>query len=855
MKEYRGNCTLLIVAVLFVIPLLLSPTTGVVEDATINTPFYTEFETSDIDLDRVDWAMNQYESPGFEQWNNPHSPLGVDTSRTTEHFTGYSTSNYSEGSQSAVLQVKAVDSNYPAEALLRPDSWTNPLNPVNLTVSFDWNIDLLPDSIDANSFKFEIELKAFGTRYLTYYLGCENTVVQNSTYYHHYMIEEINSGWNSFSRNITEDFFDMVGAYPTEFEYFRFELYSGSTDYSRVFIDDLNIVNGSVMVGDTTNNGNFESTAYWTRWNNDPSDIIQSTERVEGEFSLNATSISNGNKSNGHIYSRPDKRVTSENVDLLKFQWNMKDFVEATEDTYAYVSVDAKNDTHEFHVYYPLCYGGPEFPLSYSGYHVINPTGFNTTNQWNQFERSIWNDITAYNSTSFLIIESIEIVMYTEETGARITILFDDITYTCANLNDMDYENQGIAGDEVWAWDTSTGTDPHFTVTDLAHSGFKAGNITAGDDDSWGGEQEFGYLPVNNESDIWIDFWWRFENFTGLADDLVYLEVSLDDSENFAYIFGNGSSVYTGNGFDEFIIVPDNGTEGSWFNFQRNIYDDYVMLHGVEPDTLMYQLYLNVEADTGGRVEFLLDDVYLYNDPAPEIMNLYEASPAVETDEDVEITVDVIDLSLDTVTLHYSLDTGPWTTLEMNLKSGNTFNTSIPGQDYLTEVQYYVSANDTFGNVVDSLVDLSLNYTYVVTDTIDPTISIDSPDHEDTVGGIVAIVIDVNDVGSGINRVEIFIEGELVANLTSGPYSYNWDTTSLANGTYSITAKTYDEAENSAQVSHNVLVQNAETSTTTTTPTTPLEGDLTILLIAAGIVGAVAVIVVLYIVMKRGRTT
>ncbi|MHA2426010.1 MAG: hypothetical protein ACXAEF_14565, partial [Candidatus Thorarchaeota archaeon] len=645
MKDIRGYGTLLAVAILFVIPLLFAPSISVrsIEEYNSETQEDLGFNLADTDTSRVDWQLNHYDSPGFEVWDDSRDPGRLSTYRSTEHFTGYSTSNYSEGVQGCVMQAKAVDSDYPAEALLYR-SWASGdfPNTRNLTVSFDWIVDALPNPVDGDYFRFELRLGSPNTRYLRYYLGCENTVVSNSSSYHYYMLEGSISGWTSFDRNVSQDYFDMAGVLPTQINGFRWELRSSSTEYSRIYMDDVNFVNSTTtIIGGSSGNGNFENQLTWYRGNNDPADIVQSTDKVEGDFSLNATSLSNGNTSTCSFSARPDTRLTSENIDSLKFQWNITDFAKATENTYASVYVGANNISHSFYIYYPLCYGGYEFPRTYSGYHYINATGFNTTMQWNQFERSIWNDITSYNSTSFLIIEEIEIEIRTEDPSTRISILFDDISFTSASLNDMDYENQGAVGDEVLAWDISSGLDSHFTVTDLAYDGSKAGNITADDGDSWGGGQEIGALLVNNETDLWLDFWWRFENFTGLPDDLVYLEVYLDNNEDFAYIFGNGSSVYIGNGFDEFIIVPNNGTEGTWFNFQRNLYDDYVSIYGVEPDTFAYELYLNVESETGGRVEFLLDDVYMYTDPAPAIENLLEVSGSVVYDEPVEITVDV----------------------------------------------------------------------------------------------------------------------------------------------------------------------------------------------------------------------
>jgi hypothetical protein len=390
-------------------PLLFAPTLNVGQNEGVIYDIQndTDFVSADTDTSRVEWQLNQYENEGFERWDTPNRPDELSTYRTTEHFTGFSTSNFTEGTRSCVMQARAMNVDYPATAELRPSSWSwSPTSWSNLTISFDWIIDSLPDSTDGDYFRLEIRLGNPGSKYLRYYLGCEVTGVTNSTSYHYFMIDAAPTGWNTFDRNITADFETMTnGAIPTEFERIEFNLEAVSTSYSRVYFDDLNVVNGTnVRISGSTNNGNFETSTFWYRPNGDPADIGQCTDRVEGDFSLNATTISNGNSSSCQVNSRPYKRLSSTNVDSFKFQWRMDDFAVATDDTYAFVYVSCKNDTEEFYLYYPICYGGYEFPETYEGYQYINATGFNTTGQWHQFDRSIWNDITSVNSTSFLVV-------------------------------------------------------------------------------------------------------------------------------------------------------------------------------------------------------------------------------------------------------------------------------------------------------------------------------------------------------------------------------------------------------------------------------------------------------------------
>jgi len=90
------------------------------------------------------------------------------------------------------------------------------------------------------------------------------------------------------------------------------------------------------------------------------------------------------------------------------------------------------------------------------------------------------------------------------------------------------------------------------------------------------------------------------------------------------------------------------------------------------------------------------------------------------------------------------------------------------------------------------------------------------------VSGIVPVSVSAAD-NIGVVRVELYVGGALFASDTTAPWSFSWDTTKKANGTYGLYAKAYDAAGHvttSATVS--VTVSNGTTTTTTTSAdTTP----------------------------------
>jgi hypothetical protein len=77
-----------------------------------------------------------------------------------------------------------------------------------------------------------------------------------------------------------------------------------------------------------------------------------------------------------------------------------------------------------------------------------------------------------------------------------------------------------------------------------------------------------------------------------------------------------------------------------------------------------------------------------------------------------------------------------------------------------------------------------------------PTTSITAPANGATVSGTVTITATASGP-SGVAKVEIYIDGTLATTLTASPYTYAWNTATVANGTHSLLSKAYDSAGNS----------------------------------------------------------
>jgi len=104
----------------------------------------------------------------------------------------------------------------------------------------------------------------------------------------------------------------------------------------------------------------------------------------------------------------------------------------------------------------------------------------------------------------------------------------------------------------------------------------------------------------------------------------------------------------------------------------------------------------------------------------------------------------------------------------------------------------------------------------VVNDTTAPTVSLVSPVNGSTVSGTLTVMANASD-NVGVSRVEIYSNGTLLFAGNQAPYAGSWNTASLANGSYTLIAKAYDNVGNVGQ-SANVLVTVSNSTPDTTAP-------------------------------------
>jgi subtilisin family serine protease len=111
-------------------------------------------------------------------------------------------------------------------------------------------------------------------------------------------------------------------------------------------------------------------------------------------------------------------------------------------------------------------------------------------------------------------------------------------------------------------------------------------------------------------------------------------------------------------------------------------------------------------------------------------------------------------------------------------------------------------------------------------DTTAPNVSFNSPSPGVTVSGGVSVQVAAND-DVGVASVNVSVDGTLLGDDNSAPYTFWWNTTTLSNGTYTLTATAQDAAGNWRSSSISVTVQNtSDTTAPIISLTSPTDGAI-----------------------------
>jgi len=105
-----------------------------------------------------------------------------------------------------------------------------------------------------------------------------------------------------------------------------------------------------------------------------------------------------------------------------------------------------------------------------------------------------------------------------------------------------------------------------------------------------------------------------------------------------------------------------------------------------------------------------------------------------------------------------------------------------------------------------------------------PTVNIASPASGSAVAGTTTVSVNATD-SSGISSVTLTLDGVSVGTLTTSPYNWSWNSTTVANGSHALGAVAKDNTGLTSQTSETVTVNNlVDTTPPTVAITSPVNG-------------------------------
>ncbi|MHA2609851.1 MAG: Ig-like domain-containing protein, partial [bacterium JZ-2024 1] len=93
-------------------------------------------------------------------------------------------------------------------------------------------------------------------------------------------------------------------------------------------------------------------------------------------------------------------------------------------------------------------------------------------------------------------------------------------------------------------------------------------------------------------------------------------------------------------------------------------------------------------------------------------------------------------------------------------------------------------------------------------DSLSPVADFTFPVDGQTVSGIVTIQVTATDNSGKVVRVEFFVDGQIIGEDTTPPFTVDWNTLQVNNGPHTLTARPWDPSGNSSSKSITVTVQN-----------------------------------------------
>ncbi len=682
-----------------------------------------------------------------------------------------------------------------------------------------------PIDHDAYTYVYIITTNSSNNRIYQYYILSYGTYnPTNGSISAYFMLNSSLNVWNHLSRNITQDIVSAIPSTATDLsrrvEAIYVGVYSprGYNDLMSGVYDDIKILNGTGY--DIVTNGDFEA-AFANGWygnRNSPGHITLSTDSTDGYKSLNLSSATVYENHYGYAaiyknFNTPsyDYFPTSENTVTISFDWKYSDIYNGG-GQYGLCRIRTQNTTGTYYLYYYLGYDNDVVSDSNSSDEIImTAPGFGTRDQWRHFSIDLYDILTEVNWSNVSLREVRFYVGTGSYVNSTVQLLVDAFEIKTYTFGDPGFETTfwDTPTNQIATWVLSNGDASRVTRSADSHSGDYSANLTATDGQTSSIARYSFFTRI--EPDTFFDISWKIAEMTASPTDDITATVWLyfEGGYQVTYYFAKSPTISLSNStYESHITVKDVNTTGTWITYRWNLTDHLNASFGQHVWNLT-QIQINAVAASGQNVVFLVDDIGLFNDFAPPTVSSVSQNPVAPMYYDpVDVTVGAQDdkSGVETVTVHYRISGGLWTSL-LASESGGNYIATIPAQGYGELVEYYIEATDWAGNTVTDD-NGGAYYSYTVGDDVDPTVSLDHPLNDTTITGEVWLNATASDAGSGIAFVTFQVDGVSIYNDTTAPFALLWNSRTVGNGSRTLSAVAYDVAGRTTEDSITVNVQN-----------------------------------------------
>jgi hypothetical protein len=772
--------------------------------------------------------INVNENPSFETVDSDGWPDGYGGYSTGYRYTDPAyTSNVYSGSYAGYVASQTVPRSGLSQASIIHYFGLTPY-PVfagGITLDFYWNTLANPDIALGSRVYLLIQTTNDTGDYheLRYYLSNSAFSILNSTTLTTYMWNLSIGNWNHFSRNITADYDanPLIGPADPSRRITYLTWYAATDADSRskleFVLDDVVLSNGTYSSWVT--NGDFESGdgQDWMHYDSTPLYVSQSADTTDGTYSLNMTSgivstpaaAVDGAVSRSYTYPI-GYYVNNPGDVMVEFDWKYSRILSGDSQR-ATLRVRFENETASYYIHFYLGIGADDLTGISNDTNNIHfgLDGYDVRDTWHHADLDLYEYLILFGDLNGTV-DHFQFQMYVPDVGSQSSLLVDNFKLIAPPTGDPGFEQDWYeSASTVFAgWEEYHGSTITNQRTTDAFSGNYACNLTpyTNYDNSAGVNRP---ISFNVSPDDFLDAWWRLDAMSGADASNVLIRLEFDGALSLNYYLGRGPThpiVNTSSNWH--FDVEGFNTTGMWMNLHRNITADAEVGLNLSGDLIINNVIIRVRSDYDGSgpslTTLIIDDIVI-TDGAPPVVELVNQDPVSPMYYDaVDIHVDAFDLrpGIDSVIINYTVNDGAtWN----SLPTTGTYDATIPAQPYGTSVEYLVIAEDGVGyETIDD--NGGFNYSYIVSDDIDPTVSIDSPSDMDEVWGDMTIDVTADDAASDVEYVEFFLGTTLLTTDYSAPYSHDVYLEVFPLGMYTINVTAHDFAGNTASDSINITI-------------------------------------------------